>query len=352
MLEKLKMKMAFNLSTRLRFYRIMKNQTDGTKRGVKTVDVLQSLIRNEEVKGKKTTLSKLYRHIKTRMELSKRLGEILQEFVPVSEASQIYAAEISGRISNGFAMASEVAKQQKEFKAVFKEALVGPTINVIMAFGILAMFFNTLVPSMTGALNVDNMSVFSQTLLDISEDFNYYLIGMATFLVALIAWTIWALPNYNGKFRLKLEKIPPFSMYRLMTGCSFLYAMNSLNKSGVPQNQALGIIKQFATPYLKLRINKILSQTDRSLGEALLHLKMDFPDREVVNEIAMASEQGVLVEAMPVIVENLGSEGLELIKLQAQVAKVFAMLIMAGAIMILLAGMSTFLNDIQAASGM
>lgn len=351
MLEKLQMKMAFKLSARLRFYRTMARQTDNTKRGVKPVLVLQSLIRNEEIGGKRTALSKLYRHIKSRLELGKRLGEVLQEFAPSAETSQIYASEVAGRISQGFIMASEVAKQQTVFKKVFKEALFTPMINLSMAVGIMVLFFQTLVPAMGGSLNPDNVSLLSEVLINIAPDFVYYLSIVGVIVAVLVAWTIWALPNYNGTLRVKLENIPPFSMYRIMTGCSFLYAYTALTKS-IAQNQALITIRQFATPYLKLRINKILAQTDRSIGEALLHLKMNFPDKEVINEIAMASEQGVLVEAMPEIVDNLSIDGLELIKLQAGIAKTFATVLMVGSILLLIVGIFTFMNDLQASAGM
>ena len=351
MFDKLQMKIVFRMSARLRFYRMMARQTDGTKRGVKPVDVLRSMIKNEEFKGRQTALSKLYRHIRSRLELGKRMGEVLQEFVPAAESSQIYAAEMSGRISNGFVMAGAIAKQQAEFKKVFREALIGPTINLFLSIGIMYMFFNTLVPTMTGTIPLESMSPFSMVLAEIAKHFNIYLLVIVTLIIISSAWTIWALPRYNGWFRLKYEKFPPFSMYKLMVGCSFLYAYNALTKSGVAQVQALHIIRKFATPYLTLRINKILEQTSRSIGEALIQLKLDFPDKEIITEMAMASEQGVLTEALPEIVENLSIDGLELIKLQAQIAKGFAMVLVVGSVFLMLIGLFSFMADMQSMTG-
>mgnify|MGYP000945636322 CR=1 FL=1 len=351
MFDQLQMKMAFKLSVRLRFYRTMSRQTDSRRRGVTPIRALQSMIRNEEIDGRKTALSKLYRHIKNRLELGKRVGEVLQSYAPASEASQIYAAEISGRVSDGFIMAAEVAKQQATFQKVFREALIGPSINLVLSLGIIYMFFTTLVPAMTGALNVEKMSVYSSILVMIADHFLMYLMMTVSLIILLIAWIIWALPRYNGVLRLKLEKIPPFSMYKIMVGCSFLYAYNSLVKTGTQQVVALWTIRQFATPYLKFRINKILEQTSKGFGEALLNMRMNFPDKEVLNEMAMASEHGVLNEAMPDIVENLSIDGLELIKLQAQVAKTIAMILVVGAIMFLITGTFSFMADMQAMTG-
>lgn len=352
MFDQLQMKMAFKLSARLRFYRTMSRQTDSRRRGVTPIRALQSMIRNEEISGRKTALSKLYRHIKNRLELGKRLGEVLQSYAPSSEASQIYAAEVSGRISDGFIMAAEVAKQQATFQKIFKEALIGPSINLVLSLGIVYMFFTTLVPAMTGSLNAETMSTYSAILVAAAGHFTLYLSIVISIITALILWTIWALPRYNGFLRLKLEKFPPFSMYKIMVGCSFLYAYNSLVKTGTQQAVALNTIRQFATPYLKFRINKILEQTSKSFGDALLNMRLNFPDKEVLNEMAMASEHGVLNEAMPDIVENLSIDGLELIKLQAQVAKSIAMILVVGAIMFLITGLFSFMADMQAMTGM
>lgn len=348
MFNKLKMKMTFNLKTRLKFYRIMSRQTDEKKRGVKPLLVINSLIKiQEQSKGKQTSLSKIYRFIKFRLELGKSLGETLQEFVPATEASQIYAAEMSGKISDGFIMAMDVAKQQQLFSKEFKSALISPTINLCLSFGVINMFFKTLVPAMSNSLSESQMSSLSLFLIDAANYFNY--ISFATIMIALVvvSWTIWALPNYNGRFRIYLEKIPPFSMYKLMVGCSFLYSLNSLMKSRVAQQQALLTIKRFASPYLTLRINKILAQTNKSIGEAMLEMRLDFPDKEVIDELAMASEQGVITEALPEITEDLSVDGVELVKMQAQVAKTATMLVTVASLMTMLVGIFSFLSDMQ-----
>lgn len=351
-LRKLKFKLTFNLKTRLKFYRIMARQTDERKRGTKPLLVINSLIKlQEQTKGKPTAISLLYRHIKSRLELGKHLGEVLQEFVPATEASQIYAAETSGRVSDGFLMAMDVAKQQQLFVKEFKSALIAPAINLLMAFGVINMFFKTLVPAMSNSLNESQLSLTSLLIVHAANYADIFITGISLFAIISTIWTVWALPNYNGKFRLILEKVPPFSMYKLMIGCSFLYSLNALMKSRVPQQQALLTIRQFATPYLQLRINKILAQTNKSIGEAMLDLKLDFPAREVIDEIAMASEQGVVTEALPDIIENLSVDGVELVKFQAQIAKTGTMMVTVAALMLMLVGIFSFLSDMQSAVG-
>lgn len=353
MLDKLQMKLAFNMQQRLRFYRIMSRQTDNSKRGVKPVLVLSSLIKNEEIgkRGRQTPLSKLYRHIKNRLERGRLIGETLQDFAPSAEVSQIYASELSGRINVGFIKASEIATQQATFKKIFKEALFTPLIQITMAIGILSMFFGELVPSLTNSIDKNSMSDYSSLLVVLADYFDPILYLTITLGIVVIAWTMWALPNYNGKFRVMLDRFPPFSVYRIMNGCSFLYALNSLMMSDMSQQQALLVINKSASPYLRYRINRILRQTDRSIGEALLNLRMNFPDKSVIDEIAMSSEQGVLAEAMPDIINNLNHDGVELIRKQANLAKTGAFIVLVGTIVFLLSGVMSFILDLLTTAG-
>lgn len=347
MFDKFRMKMAFNLSRRLKFYRTMARQTDEKRRGQKPIVILTALIKQQECRNKEkpTTLSKLYRNIRSRLELGRKVGEVLQDYVPATEASQIYAAEVSGKITDGFKMAMDVAQQQTAFTKAFKDALIGPIINLLLSFGILTMFFKTLVPSMLNNSNQEQMSILLICLSTVSQHFDFIAAVVVTVIILLALWLRWALPNYNGSFRLLLDKYPPFSMYKIMTGCSFLYALNALMKSRVPQNKALETIKEFAAPYLKLRINKILEQTNRTLGEAIINMNMDFPDREVIDEMAMASDQGILSEALPDIISSLNVDGIELVKLQSQILKGVTLSLVIGSMMLMLGGMFGFLAN-------
>ncbi len=354
MISNFLLSLTFNLKRRLKFYRIMARCTDERRRGVKPNLVLASLIKINEKrnKGKPTALSKLYRHWKEKLDLGKKFGEVLNEVVPAAEASQIYSAEMSGKISNGFLQALEVAKQQAQFKKVFKEALISPIINLVVTLCIVIMFFNTLIPAVSNSITVDKMSPYSLFLYKLSKTFPYWMTIFMIFTTLSVCWLIWALPNYNGSLRKKLDNYPPFSIYKLTIGCSFLFSLTSLMKSRVPQKQALHIINKFSSPYLKYRINKILEQTEKSLGEALIGLKLDFPDKEVIDELAMASDQGNINEALPEVVESLTEDGIDLIKIQAGVAQGITKAINVFILIALVVGLFGFIVDIQGASGM
>lgn len=349
MFKKFIIKFQFGLTKRLKFYRIMSRQTDESKRGVLPRLVLNSLIKVEENNnnGKPTASSKMYKYIIKKLSVGNSFGAVMQEMVPFSEASQIYASEKIGNISNGFKMAMTIAQQQKKFKKIFQEALIGPVVNLILSVIVLYIFLKELIPKMCTVLEKDSMSEFSLFMANLADSFDNWFYLLLSIILISVIWIIWALPNYNGYFRKILDNMPPFSLYKVMIGCSFLQALNSLMSSRVAQNEALKTINKFATPYLKFRINKILEQTSRSLGEALISIKLNFPHKDVLNELAMASEQGNIDESLPHIIEDLDVDGVELIKVQAQFFQVITRFITFFVLAFLMSGLLSFLKDIQ-----
>lgn len=347
-ISKLIMKSNFTVSARVKFYRTMSRATN-ERRGVKAIIVLKSMIKIEERrnKNKPTQLSKMFRAIAEKVERGRKFGEAINEFVPAIEAGQIYAAEVSGKISDGFKLALDTAKQQELFSKTFKEALMGPVFNLALAMGVLFVFLKILIPQVANAVPVEVMSPLSLFLLRLAKTFNWWFPILIFVIIFGIVWVAWAMPNYNGRFRKRLDNFPPFSMYKLMIGCSFLLSLTSLMKARTNQVTALETIRKFAKPYLKFRINKILEHTGKNLGEALIVTKLDFPDKDVINELSMASDQGVLTEALPEIVDTLNVDGVDAIKFQANVAAAITKFIAIGILMLLAIGFFNFVRDLQ-----
>jgi len=105
------------------------------------------------------------------------------------------------------------------------------------------------------------------------------------------------------------DKIPPWSLYKIFVGISWLLAMAALIKGGTPVSTALRALRHDATRYLRERIDKTLVFVNNgdNLGQALGKTKMDFPDKEVVDDLKIYSELDNFEEAL----DNMANEWLE-----------------------------------------
>lgn len=139
---------------------------------------------------------------------------------------------------------------------------------------------------------------------------------------------------WTGKVRAAVDNLPPWSLYKVFVGITWLLALAALVKGGVPVSRALVAIRRNSSKYLKERIDKMLHYINNgdNLGTALAKTKLNFPDKEVVADLRVYSELDNFEEAL----ENLANEWLEesvyLISQKAEILNMVALLTVSGVI--------------------
>ena len=168
-------------------------------------------------------------------------------------------------------------------------------------------------------------------------------------IMAVIYFTI---SIWTGKIRVLFDSIPPWSLYRIFVGISWLLSLSALVSGGTPISTAMRALRRDASRYLKERIDKTLVYINNgdNLGQALYKTKLNFPDPEVINDLKIYSELDNFEEAL----NNMANEWLEesviVIEQKASVLNMIALLAI-GAV-IAWAVMGTFEMQDQITSNM
>lgn len=125
-------------------------------------------------------------------------------------------------------------------------------------------------------------------------------------MMAIIYFTIGI---WTGKIRALFDHLPPWSLYKIFTGISWLLALSALVKGGTSVSTALRVLRRDASRYLKERIDKTLVFVNNgdNLGQALSKTGLDFPDKEIISDLKIYSELDNFEEAL----DNLANEWLE-----------------------------------------
>ncbi len=169
-------------------------------------------------------------------------------------------------------------------------------------------------------------------------------ITMAIIYVTIGIWT--------GTVRAIFDNMPPWSLYKIFTGISWLLALSALVKGGTSVSTALRALRRDASKYLKERIDKTLVFVNNgdNLGQALAKTGLNFPDKEIIADLKIYSELDNFEEAL----DNLANEWLEesvyMIEERAGILNMVALLSI-GAV-IAWAVMGTFEMQDQITSGM
>ena len=213
-------------------------------------------------------------------------------------------------------------------------AIAYPSFLMMMAVLIVYAIGVYMVPPMLSAAPTTVWTGTAKTLVDLSTWIQKnWPLAFAFFPVigAIIYFTIGV---WTGKIRIKFDRIPPWSLYKIFTGITWLLALSALVKGGVPVSMALTSLRKDSSRYLKERIDGALFHIKNgdNLGQALGKTKMEFPDKQIIADLKVYSELDNFEEALDKLANEWLEDSVYLIEQKAEIMNIVAMLFVAGII--------------------
>lgn len=157
---------------------------------------------------------------------------------------------------------------------------------------------------------------------------------------------------WTGSIRAIFDKFPPWSLYKVFVGITWLLAMSALIKGGTPVANALRALRRDSTRYLKERIDKTLVFINNgdNLGQALAKTGLEFPDPEIIGDLKIYSEMDNFEEALDKLANEWLDNSAYTIEQKAGILNMVALLLVSG--VIAWAVMGTFVMQDQITSAM
>ena len=231
-------------------------------------------------------------------------------------------------------------------------AITYPTFLFLMAVLIIYGIGVYMVPPMLDAAPGVRWRGLAKDLVDVSAWIQeYWLVAFSalpvTMLIIYLTIGIW-----TGPIRAIVDNMPPYSLYKVFVGISWLLALSALVKGGTPVSTAMRALRRDATRYLKERIDKTLVFINNgdNLGIALKKTGLDFPDKEVIADLKIYSELDNFEEALESLANQWLEESVYLIEQKAALLNMAAILSVGG--VIAWAVMGTFEMQDQITSSM
>lgn len=218
-------------------------------------------------------------------------AEAMSPWINPEEAAVIAAGEKAGQLRRAFRDAMDLVKHQRRISAAVKSMCIYPGVLGIAVIAVLLVISFVVVPKLTGVADPESWVGFAYALYQLSEAVVGYGIPLGLLSVLVIASVVWSLPRYTGEHRRILDKLPPWSLMRLISGATFLLNLSVMLKSGVKLQDSLLLLEAHANPWLKQRINGAIDGTEAgaNLGVALADSGYDFPSRESIRYIRTLS---------------------------------------------------------------
>jgi toxin co-regulated pilus biosynthesis protein E len=118
----------------------------------------------------------------------------------------------------------------------------------------------------------------------------------------------------SGKFRPKLDKFPPYSLYKSYHGSLFLVSLSALMGTGMDIYKALEELKTLSSGYLRSHISKMQSKllSGGHIGEAL---ETNLLDKETAIDMRVYGSKPDVESKMGIIGKNAIENGVKRIEI-------------------------------------
>ena len=231
-------------------------------------------------------------------------------------------------------------------------AVTYPSFLVMMSVLIIYAIGVYMVPPMIDAAPTVVWRGLAKNLVDLSYWIKANWLIAFSILPITMGIIYFTIGIWTGKIRAYFDYIPPWSLYKVFTGISWLLALSALVKGGTPVSTAMRALRRDSSKYLKERIDKTLVYINNgdNLGQALAKTGLDFPDKEIIGDLKIYSELDNFEEALDKLANDWLEESVYMIEEKAGILNMVALL-SVGAV-IAWAVMGTFEMQDQITSSM
>ena len=290
-------------------------------------------------------------------------GHALQNGVPFSDALKGWAPDRErlmlsvgdvSNLENALMNLIKVSEGSTRMIRPIVSAIAYPSFLFMMSVLILWAIGVYMVPPMLEAVPGLNWVGTARTLVDLSDWIQKnWLIAFAIFpITALIIYA--TISIWTGKIRAKVDNMPPWSLYKVFVGITWLLALSALVKGGVPVSVAMSSLKRDASKYLKEKIDAALEfiKNGDNLGQALDKTGFQFPDKEIIADLKIYAELDNFEEALESLANNWLEESVYMIEQKAGILNMIAILVVAAIIAWAVFGVFDMQDQITSAMGM
>lgn len=344
-------RLSFNASVRMRTWKKLAAQT---RHGLNLDQSLRQMQHRASLRRSHT--AKVYSQILEYLGLGHNLGACLTGYATPEEVMLISSGQRSGKLSEGLELAASLLTARRSILRAVTSALAYPAFLSAMIVVLLLVVSIVVMPKF--AMLSDPSSWHgAAAILYKTTSFVTSPMGVVALLVLLgaLAASLLTLPVWTGRFRLLMENLPPWSIYRLTVGCVWLFTVSTLMRSGMQLTHILeNMLNSDHIPaYLRERILAIALETGtgKNFGEALHDCGMEFPDSEMVDDLRVyASLPGFHLRMHELAAEWM-NDGVELVKQQARVLNIAAIIALTGLVSLIAAAIGSMQSQLLPSGG-
>ena len=253
-----------------------------------SLDMALQQIERIAQRNRGSAMPAIYRKWRKNMANGMNFGQCLSEYIPNSESILIETGASSGRLVEALDNTAQSIEQQTKVKKAIVTAAAYPGLLLGMLVAALLLSSYKVIPTFEEIIPVEEWTGISYSVAMVATFIREYTFLLAVLIVVSVIAVGYTMPRWTSKSRLFFDNIPPWSLYKMWQGSSFLLAISSMMGAGVKLDEvSLGRISKQADPYLRQRIRSLIRfiTAGENLGDALFKAGYKFPDEEIIGDL-------------------------------------------------------------------
>ncbi|WP_233176949.1 type II secretion system F family protein [Ralstonia sp. ASV6] len=276
-------RLRFSADDRIDFYKqialLLKN-------GVKPLDALSTLWGVFSLNGEKPNVIKavVADDCMAALAAGDSLADALEAWAPYEEVATIAAGERGNSEHGGFLRAALLVQRKKQIQATVVKALSYPAVLLIALAGSLQYIAAKVVPAMLNMTKKADWDTSTYIMAGMANVIANHWFELLVCAAVMGVFVLWSWNNLTGILRVYLDRLPPWSVGRMLRGATFVYNFGVLQASNVKPIQILEDDIKRANPYMLERLEAAKSgvRMGKNIGEALFDAGYEFPSRQAI----------------------------------------------------------------------
>lgn len=320
-------KRQFSEKERKRVYRKLATQL---KNGVRLLDAIETLYKQAARKNEKHPHAVRYAAWRDGLSGGGKFADVLADWVPQTELMLIAAGERAGGLDKALLRTVDALSAGSQMKTAIRGAMIYPLILFAAAFIVMWGFGSFIIPPFAEVSDPKTWQGAAHHMYLLAEFTKTGLLPLVAVVVIALVAVVYSMPRLTGNIRVTLDRLPPWSIYRLYMGSGFLTSLAALIKAGVAVQQAAQQLRTGASPWLRERLDGLLLglRSGRNLGVALHESGYGFPDQALIDDLQIYASMAGFDQNLEMLGREWLEEGIAQVEAQAAKLRGIAMVLM------------------------
>ncbi len=278
------------------------------------------------------------------------LSLALKKWTNGQEIALLAAGEKSGNLQQAFDDLLKLINAKQQIRAAILSVALYPAVLLSLICVLLNNVATQLVPKLVKMTDPHTWQGAAALLYQMAQFVSNYGKLTLTLLFIFLLAIFSTLPYLRSALRILLDRIPPWSIYRMLHGATFLLSLANLLRARIKLQEALLMLAEHANPWLKERIEAALygARIGANFGEALHRTGYAFPDQKAIQYLMILANQDGFEGALSRFGERWLQQSIQRIQAIAKAALAGGLLVIGVLMLIVIAGANGIQDAVQA----